>query len=177
MAHNNSDSFHGIINAFNELRLANGAAEKEYTASYDGIVKAVLDIKKEWGNIGMGEYPPGWGLEYDGNGAVVGGSWIQEPQDGDLWFDENQGRLMVWVAGAYHQTNGADQLTVVSNSAPLDAVTGAFWYKTSTQEVYLYNGTAWVLVTTTTLKSDLYNAVNTSTDYASLKTNLLAALS
>ncbi len=176
MSHN-TDGFHGIIDAFNTIRLANGEARKEYPASFEGIKDAVLDIKKEWGSTGTGDYPPGWGLEYDGNGNVIGGSWVQEPQDGEFWFDQNQGRLMIWIAGAFHQANGADQLTVVSNAAPLDAVTGAFWYKTSTQEVYLYNGTAWVLVTTTSLKTDLYNAVNTSTDYASLKANLLTALS
>ena len=43
---------------------------------------------------------------------------LLEPQEGDLWFDQNQGRLMVWIGGAFYQTNGADQLTVISNDPP-----------------------------------------------------------
>ena len=35
-----------------------------------------LDIKKEWGNIGTGEYPPGWVPEFDDDdGNVIGGDW------------------------------------------------------------------------------------------------------
>ena len=105
MPYNNYDSFQGIVDAFNILRESNQAPVKDYPASFEGIRDAVLDIKKEWGNIETGDYPGGW--------DEVNGNWVVEPQDGDLWFDQNQGRLMVWIGGAFYQTNGADQLTVI----------------------------------------------------------------
>ena len=156
MPYNNSDGFSGIVGAFNTLRQANDLEPVDYPASFEGIKEAILDIKKEWGNIGTGEYPDGWGLQYDESGNVIGGNWIVEPQDGDLWFDQRQGRMMVWLGGAFYQTNGADQLTVISESAPSDEVTGAFWYQPSTTSPFLWNGSAWVLVSTggTTLSTD-----------------------
>ena len=148
MPYNNSDGFSGIVSAFNVLRTANRAAAKEYPASFEGIKEAVLDIKKEWGSIGYGEYPPGWEIEYDESGAIIGGSWGVTPDDGDLWFDQNQGRMMVWIGGAFYQTNGADVLTVVSNTAPSDEVTGGLWYQPSTSSLFLWNGSAWLVVAT-----------------------------
>ncbi|MDA7436436.1 hypothetical protein N8654_02000 [Synechococcus sp. AH-601-B19] len=148
MPYNNSDGFSGIVGAFNILRIANEAAPKDYPASFEGIKDAVLDIKKEWGNIGYGEYPPGWRIDYDGSGNVIGGSWEITPTDGDLWFDQNQGRMMVWIGGAYYQTNGADVLTVVSDTAPSDEVTGGLWYQPITSSLFLWNGNAWIVVAT-----------------------------
>ena len=148
MSYNNSAAFSGIVGAFNTLRAANNAAAKEYPASFEGIRDAVYDLKKEWGSIGIGDYPPGWILEYDGSGAIIGGSWDVTPDDGDLWFDQNQGRMMVWLGGAFYQTNGADLLTVVSDTAPLDEVTGGLWYQPSTSSMFLWNGSAWVIVAT-----------------------------
>jgi len=148
VAYNNSDGFAGIVGAFNVLRIANDSSPKDYPASFEGIKEAVLDIKKEWGNIGLGEYPPGWDIEYDDEGNVIGGSWEITPDDGDLWFDQNQGRMMVWVGGAYYQTNGADVLTVVSDTAPSDEVTGGLWYQPTTSSLFLWNGSAWVVVAT-----------------------------
>ena len=57
MPYNNSDGFSGIVGAFNTLRQANDLEPVDYPASFEGIKEAVLDIKKEWGNIGTGEYP------------------------------------------------------------------------------------------------------------------------
>ena len=146
--YSNSDGFSGIVGAFNTLRTANDAVAKEYPASFEGIKDAVLDIKKEWGSIGTGEYPPGWQVELDESGNIIGGSWLITPNDGDLWFDQNQGRMMVWLGGAFYQTNGADVLTVVSNSAPADEVTGGLWYQPSSSSLYLWNGSAWIVVAT-----------------------------
>ena len=97
MSYNNSAGFAGIIGAFNTIREANNTVPIEYPSSFEGIKEAILDIKKEWGNVGTGEYPDGWGLQYDQSGNVVGGSWVVQPQNGDLWFDSRQGRLMVWL--------------------------------------------------------------------------------
>ena len=168
MPYNNSDGFAGIVGAFNILRTANEASAKEYPASFEGIKDAVLDIKKDWGSIGNGEYPPGWKLEYDGSGAIIGGSWEVTPDEGDLWFDQNQGRMMVWIGGAYYQTNGADVLTVVSDTAPVDEVTGGLWYQPTTGSLYLWNGSAWIIVSTnadtayTTDNLQLANATSTN---------------
>ena len=181
MPYNNSDSFSGIVDAFNILRLANDAVAKDYPSSFEGIKDAVLDIKKEWGNIGYGEYPPGWQIEYDGGGQVIGGSWNITPDDGDLWFDQNQGRMMVWIGGAYYQTNGADVLTVVSNTAPTDEVTGGLWYQPTTSSLFLWNGSAWVVVATnanteyTTGNLQLANATSTNlTSVSSALSNVSA---
>ena len=141
------DSFAGIVAAFNQLRLANNTPVKEYPASYAGIRDAILDIKKEWGNIGTGEFPPGWQPIYDEDGNVIGGDWQFFPQEGDLWFDERQGRLMVYINGEFHQTNGADQLTVVSETQPTDALEGGLWYQPSNLSLYIYDGTQWALIT------------------------------
>lgn len=168
MPYNNSDGFAGIVGAFNILRTANESSAKEYPSSFEGIKDAVLDIKKEWGSIANGEYPPGWKLEYDGSGAIIGGSWEVTPDDGDLWFDQNQGRMMVWIGGAFYQTNGADVLTVVSDTAPIDEVTGGLWYQPTTGSLYLWNGSAWIIVSTnadtayTTDNLQLANATSTN---------------
>lgn len=177
MPYNNSDGFAGIVGAFNILRTANEASAKEYPASFEGIKDAILDIKKEWGSIGYGEYPPGWRLEYDGSGAIIGGSWEVTPDDGDLWFDQNQGRMMVWIGGAFYQTNGADVLTVVSDTAPADEVIGGLWYQPSTSSLFLWNGSAWIIVATnadTEYTTDNLQLANTT---ATNLANVSAALS
>lgn len=149
-----NDSYAGIVAAFNQLRLRNDALPREYPASYGGIRDAILDIRKEWGNIGTGDYPPGWVPELDSNGNVIGGEWSYYPDDGDLWFDERQGRLMVWINGDFYQTNGADQLTVISETQPNSSIDGALWYQQSTQSLYLYTGNQWTLVTSATINTD-----------------------
>ena len=76
MPYNNYDSFQGIVDAFNILRESNQAPIKDYPASFEGIRDAVLDIKKEWGNIETGEYPGGW--------DEVNGNWITRTTRGRL---------------------------------------------------------------------------------------------
>lgn len=174
-----SDSYYGIIQAVNNLRLANGATQKEYSPSFQGIVEALVDIKREWGGAQPGVFPPGWGTSTGENGVVTG-DYLYAPKNGQLWFDTRHGRLMIYIDDGFYQTNGADILTAVSDTQPIYEITGALWWQPTTNSLYLNDGTQWINVTTTTvasLKSDLYTAVNNSTDYASLKTNLLSALS
>ena len=142
-----SDSYSGIISAFNSLRLQNGSTPKEYSSNYQGIIDAILDLKREWGGAQPGEYPPGWGTTDDGSGNISG-DFIYPPKNGQLWFDERQGRLMVYVDDGFYQANGADVLTRVSETPPGDEVEGALWYQPSTNSLYLYDGTAWVIVST-----------------------------
>ena len=89
---------------------------------------------------------------------------------------------MVYVEDGFYQANGADVLTKVQDTAPNTAqsIEGALWYQPSTTSLYLFDGSSWVNLSTTavaSLKSSLYSAVNTSTDYATLKSNLLNVLS
>ena len=177
MSNHQPDSYSGIVSAFNELRLRNEALPREYTANYAGIRDAILDIKKEWGNIGLGEYPPGWVPERDGDGNVIGGEWVTYPQNGDLWFDQRQGRMMVWLNGDYHQTNGADQLTVISDTQPNTPVEGALWYQQSTQSLYLYTGNQWTLVTSTSVNTNqLALAASTITDLTNVPNGFPAVI-
>ena len=174
-----SDSYFGIIQAVNNLRLANGATPKEYAASFQGIAEALVDIKREWGGAQPGVYPPGWVTSTDENGVTTG-DYGYAPKNGQLWFDERHGRLMVYLDDGFYQANGADVLTVVSDTQPTHAIDGALWWQPSTNSLYLYDGTSWINMTDTavnSLKTALFNAVNTSTDYATLKANLLTALS
>ena len=68
-----------------------------------------------------------------------------------------------------------------SDSAPTVSLNdGALWFDSQNLRLNVRHGGAWLFpdrVEDTALKSALLNAVNTSTDYASLKTNLIAALS
>ena len=87
---------------------------------------------------------------------------------------------MIYIDDGFYQANGADVLTVVSNSQPTNSIDGALWWQPNSNSLYLFDGTNWINISATavaSLKSSLHTAVNNSTDYASLKTNLLAALS
>lgn len=173
-----SDSYFGVIEAINNLRLQNGEPPKDYAANWQGIVEALTDMKKEWGGAQPGIYPPGWATSTDENGVVTG-DYLYAPKNGQLWFDERCGRLMVYLDDGFYQANGADVLTRISNTQPIEQIEGALWYQPNTQSLYLFNGSSWINLSSTTvaaLKSNLYNAVSLSTDYASLKTQLLDAL-
>ena len=66
------------------------------------------------------------------------------------------------------------------DNAPVGTfVNGDMWFKSDDLRLNVRHGGAWVSpdrVEDTALKTSIYNAVNNSTDYAALKTNLLAAL-
>ena len=59
-------------------------------------------------------------------------------------------------------------------------IDGSIWYDSLNSRHLVYHSNAWVQtdrVEDTAMKTSLYNAVNNSTDYATLKSNLLTALS
>lgn len=141
-----SDSYQGIIDAFNTMRASQGERKYSYPANFQGIIEAILDLKK-WGQAGDGDYPPGWVPEYDEDGNVIGGQWNPPPENGTLWFDERQGRLFVWVDDDFYQTNGGDGLPHVGDNPPTSEVPGSFWFNTSTQVLYIYDGQTWTIVT------------------------------
>ena len=175
-----SDGYSGIADALSNLLLRNGSVAKDYQPNFQGIIDGIKDISREWSGAQPGLYPPGWATS-ETNGVVTG-TYLYAPINGQLWFDTRHGRLMIYVEDGFYQANGADVLTRVSETTPSTAqsIEGALWYQPSTTNLYLYDGTAWINLSVTTvsaLKTSLYNAVNTSSDYATLKANLLTALS
>jgi len=146
-SNNSASSYEGIIDAFNAVRKANGELTTSYPASYQGIVRAVLDLKK-WGQAGGGVNPPGWVPEYDDDGNVVGGGYNPFPQKGSLWFDSRQGRLFVWETDGWYQTNGGDGLPAAQDNPPDTEVLGSLWYNTTNQSLYIWDGLSWRLITT-----------------------------
>ena len=175
-----SDSYQGIIDAFNTLRESQGEKKRGYDPNYRGIIEAILDLKK-WGQAGDGSFPPGWVPEYDQDGNVIGGEWNPSPDNGTLWFDERQGRLFVWVDDGFYQTNGGDGLPHLGNSPPTTEVPGAFWFNLSTNVLYVYNGNTWTIVSsagtvdtsTLPLSINTRQALNNNSDYLPSASNVL----
>ena len=67
-----------------------------------------------------------------------------------------------------------------SDNAPTSSSDGDIWFDSTTLRLYVQHGGAWIYpdrVEDTVLKTSLLNAVNSSADYASLKANLITALS
>ena len=137
-------SYQAIIDAFNNLRSSQGETPKGYPPNYQGIIKAILDLKK-WGQAGSGETPPGWYPIIDEDGNVIGGGISPPPANGTLWFDTRQGRLFVWMDDGFYQTNGADGIASVSDTVPDTEVAGSFWYNTSNNTLYIYDGETWTI--------------------------------
>ena len=164
--HNEFENYGGIIDALNTVSVFNGNAAYGYSKNFDGIIQAILDLGR-LGDAGTGEYPPGWEVITDDDGNIIGGDWSQPPANGDLWFDTRQGRLMVFVDDNYYQTNGADVLTVVSDTQPDGEVPGALWYNPSTGSLFIYDGTIWLQIAGT-------GTFATETMYLSNDTKVLA---
>ena len=137
-----ASGYQGIVDAFNSVRRKNGELSRNYEASYQGIVKAVLDLKK-WGNALTSEFPPGWEIQTDVNGNVTGGAYNPQPENGTLWYDERVGRLFVWQDDGFYQTNGADGIPAISQSPPTQQVIGQLWYDNVGGFLYIYDGSLW----------------------------------
>lgn len=170
MAYNNiNDNYAGIINALGEVRREAGESQRYYPPNYQGIIDAILDMKKAWSGVTPGPYPPGWVPIYDDDGNVIDGNWAPGyiPAQGNLWYDERQGRLMVYIDDAYYQTNGADVLTRVQSTQPEPDVPGALWYNPDTNDLYLFNGSIWVLVSSDTVNTMSIPLANPTTDPSS----------
>ncbi len=128
-----------------------------------GLVSAILALNLSPANIGI--TPPQWMPTRDENGLVTGDGWDPAPQNGTLWFDTRQGRLMVWVNDGFYQANGNDQLVALSDDAPSSPIKGQTWYSTSNGVYYIYSGSTWVAITGgensfATLSSDILQIQN-----------------
>ena len=152
LANREKDSYAGIVDALNTVALYNGKSIEAYEPNFHGIIEAILNLG-QLGDASLGEYPPFWEIETDGDGNIIGGDFTRPPVNGDLWFDTRQGRLMVYVDDAYYQTNGADVLTTVSTTQPTTEVVGALWYNPSTGSLFLYDGIVWNNIISTTFST------------------------
>ena len=155
MANNPNDGYAGVIAALADVTEASGGQAQSYPPNWDGIIRAIRNLG-DVGDANTGENPPGWEIITDNDGNVVDGNWKpgERPGNGDLWFDQRQGRLMVFLNGEYYQTNGADVLTVVGPDQPSQEVVGALWYNPDAKSLFIYDGTSWVTVSTTVFSTE-----------------------
>ena len=159
---NQDNNFAAVIEAINKVGSDNYLEHKAYPSSWEGIVEALKDLGKI-GDAGQGSYPPGWMPITDEDGNIIGGDYNQPPINGQLWFDQRQGRLFVYEDGSWYQTNGADGLTVVGEALPEREVVGGLWYNTTNNSLYLYDGETWSIVGGTTAFDTASLALRNST--------------
>ena len=67
-------SYAGIVAALNALRAGNGEEAKYYPPNYQGVISAILDLKK-LGKAGDGDLPPNWFPVADNDGNIIGGNF------------------------------------------------------------------------------------------------------
>ena len=94
--------------------------------------------------------------------------------------DNSISTLNTSLTNLQNTVNGLKRIYYGDNAPVGTFVNGDMWFKSDDLRLNVRHGGAWVSpdrVEDTALKTSIYNAVNNSTDYASLKTNLLAALS
>ena len=105
---------------------------------------------------------------------------------GDIFFKTDDEELYIYTT-EWTKVSGSGGASVkISPSAPTDPSLGDLWVETDQWSLYTYDGYNWIGLTNdgllgtdsvAQLKSNLYTAVDTSTDYDSLKAALLTALS
>ena len=141
------ESYGGIIGALQDVAVASGFRTKAYPENFAGIIAAIQDLA-------LGQYkppvtpdekPPGGNIIINPDTGFPEWIIIEEPMNGDLWFDTRQGRLFVWVEDDWYQTNGADGLPIITqgSQAPLveNIVPGQMWWDAYDNELYIYDGT------------------------------------
>ena len=137
-AKNNAQSYGGIVGALQDAITASGSIPKSYPYSFAGIIAAIqdLDFASDHIPVHPGPIPPGTEINIDGDLNI-----LVPARDGQLWFDTRQGRLFVANDQEWWQTNGADGLAIISNTAPDTAniVPGQFWWKPDTQLLFVYD--------------------------------------
>ena len=148
-AFDNQHSYGGIVGALQD-NIARGlpSSVKAYPHNFAGIIAAIKDLESAQDPgppVSILPIPPG--TEIDNNGDLI---VIIPPKNGDLWFDTRQGRLFTAIDGEWFQTNGADGLAYVRDTANPpgtdDILPGQFWYDDVANDLYVYNGTDWVLI-------------------------------
>ena len=148
-AFENQHSYGGIVGALQD-NIARGlpSSIKAYPHNFAGIIAAIKDLESAQDPgppVSILPIPPG--SEINGDGDLI---IIVPPEDGELWFDTRQGRLFTAIDGDWWQTNGADGLAYVRDTTNPpgtdDIAPGQFWYDDVDNDLYVYNGTDWVLI-------------------------------
>ena len=150
-AFENQHSYGGVVGALQDaIYTQQGlpSSVKAYPHNFAGIISAIKDLEVAQGGgppVAIQPIPPG--SEINGEGDLI---IILPPKDGDLWFDTRQGRLFVGIDEEWWQTNGADGLAYVRDTSNPpgtdDILPGQFWYDDVANDLYVYNGTDWVLI-------------------------------
>ena len=147
-AEDQAHSYGGIIGALQDRIATQGALPKAYPHNFAGIIAAIQDLESAEEQIPVlpGPIPPGTDIDINTGDLIV----IVPPKDGQLWFDTRQGRLFVAIDGEWWQTNGADGIAFVRNTSnppeTTEVVPGQFWYDDDGNDLYVFNGTDWVLI-------------------------------
>jgi len=145
-AANNAESYGGIVGALQDLIVEQGREPEAYPYNFAGIIAAIQDL-----TLTVQKDPVGSTTGTDpGGGSVVITDGVPEwiytelPEDGQLWFDTRQGRLLVAYENQWYQTNGADGVPIVTNTTTPPSVTnliiGQLWWVESTEQLYIFDG-------------------------------------
>ena len=147
-AEDQAQSYGGIIGALQDSIATQGIVPKAYPHNFAGIIAAIQDLESAGEQIPVlpGPIPPGTDIDINTGDLIV----IVPPKDGQLWFDTRQGRMFVAIDGEWWQTNGADGIAFVRNTSnppeTTEVVPGQFWYDDDGNDLYVFNGTDWVLI-------------------------------
>jgi hypothetical protein len=135
------ESYGGIIAEIQDAIEKSGNVSKTYPQNFAGIIAAINDLADlitEGQLPSVGVYPPGWDIITDGGGNIIGGDWQENPKDGELWFDQRQGRLFIAIDGQYWQTNGGDGIASVGPNPPVNPpVIGSTWFDNVNEVLYV----------------------------------------
>ena len=139
------ESMGGAIAAIQDLVAQGGGVPRTYPSNWGGLIRAIQDLGTSgFGGGGSsqiiaGRPLPNWVLPPAGSPPGTPGNWgspSTPPTNGTLWYDDLQGRLMVWLNGAFYQTNGAESMVHVGPEPPKDVNglasnrLGAIWFDT-----------------------------------------------
>jgi hypothetical protein len=99
------------------------------------------------------------GKNYSGYGSIIAGDFLHllenfasptppaNPVQGQLWFNNNAGisQLNVNIDGTTTGWQSAGGIKK-STTTPTSAISGDLWVNTSTQQLWVYSGSAWILI-------------------------------
>ena len=157
-AENRAHSYGGVIGALQDGIAEQGLLPKAYPHNFAGIIAAIQDLEAAGEQLPVypGPIPPGTDIDIDGNLVI-----LVPPKNGQLWFDTRQGRLFIALDEEWWQTNGADGLAYIRESADAppteDLVPGQFWYSTDDHGLFVYDGEFWILVADATTAGSFQN--------------------
>ena len=154
-AENQAHSYGGIIGALKDGIAEAGVAPKAYPHNFAGIIAAIQDLESAERDVPVypGPIPPGTDIDINTGDLII----LVPPADGTLWFDTRQGRMFIALDQEWWQTNGADGLAYIRESANIppteETVPGQFWYSTDDHGLFVYDGENWILVADATTAS------------------------